>query len=413
MTTQRPFIEILDECIDRVLIGRESIDSCIADYPEHAVELRQELSAATAVQQPFAFQPDSSRKRDARLRFQEALDRRHARRSWWRLPMPRAVAVAGPRFVAIAVVAGLALLGSGTGTVLASQGSLPGDLLYPVKTTSESVRLAFAVTASREARLHAEFLDRRVDELEQVTIKGRERFVPRLVRQIERHGAKVHELTVEPVKDVLDELPAAVFEPDASADGRTTVTAAPPEVEGRTVSVRRALALSEQLKRVQSRIAELESKAAADAAKDAERQNLKRLAEFVDRTNQELEALLEKADAIHRPKPEVEAREQRERDRVARERDRGEGGDASVRPILREIEAEVLDVSVHNLGDSARVDVRVRVADGSERVVHITRGGTKLLKAGHQGKLQDLKLHSIVVLVVQRSTGEVVALHVT
>ena len=146
-----------------------------------------------------------------------------------------------------------------------------------------------------------------------------------------------------------------------------------------------------------------------------QREALVRLGQFLDRTKRELEELLEQADAIHRPGPEVEAREQRDRDRAAQEHEqeqREADSDAAPESRFREIEAVLLDVSVHNINGSARVDLRVRVSDGSERVVHMTRGGVKLITGGRQGRLQDLREDQVVVLVVQRATGEVVEVHV-
>ena len=40
MTTRRSFAEILDDCVDRVVVRGKSIDACVRDFPEHARELR-------------------------------------------------------------------------------------------------------------------------------------------------------------------------------------------------------------------------------------------------------------------------------------------------------------------------------------------------------------------------------------
>ena len=87
MTERRSFAEILDECIDRVLVSGETIEACVRDFPEHADELRVALTAGVAAGQAFAFLPDADRKRAARLRLHEAIDRQRSRRTWWRLPL--------------------------------------------------------------------------------------------------------------------------------------------------------------------------------------------------------------------------------------------------------------------------------------------------------------------------------------
>ena len=62
----------------------------------------------------------------------------------------------------------------GGGTTFAAEGSLPGDLLYPVKVGfNESVRAALAVSADSEAKLQADLLEERVHEAEELKAEGR------------------------------------------------------------------------------------------------------------------------------------------------------------------------------------------------------------------------------------------------
>jgi len=53
--------------------------------------------------------------------------------------------------------------------VNASKGSLPGDLLYSVKRTSEKMQIGLTVSKEKEAALHMQFAEERVSEIEQVT----------------------------------------------------------------------------------------------------------------------------------------------------------------------------------------------------------------------------------------------------
>jgi hypothetical protein len=83
MEGHRTFADILDECLDRVLMG-ESVEACIAEYPEHADELRESLMTAGALHRTaFAIRPDLDKKRASRQRFLEALDKRRNARPWW------------------------------------------------------------------------------------------------------------------------------------------------------------------------------------------------------------------------------------------------------------------------------------------------------------------------------------------
>ncbi|MBI9047630.1 MAG: hypothetical protein JEZ06_24305 [Anaerolineaceae bacterium] len=65
---------------------------------------------------------------------------------------------------AISIVSFL-LGGTGVGTVYASQSSLPGETLYPVKTWSEDLRLNLNTDIPKELDLNLDFAERRVDEI--------------------------------------------------------------------------------------------------------------------------------------------------------------------------------------------------------------------------------------------------------
>ena len=63
------------------------------------------------------------------------------------------------------VVVLVLLFGGAVGTVFASQNSLPGDALYPVKKSIKQTRLSFANDAQIRAQLHVAFAERRMQEV--------------------------------------------------------------------------------------------------------------------------------------------------------------------------------------------------------------------------------------------------------
>lgn len=63
------------------------------------------------------------------------------------------------------IIALIAALVGGGGVTMASQNSLPGDVLFPVKVLTEEARAAFAFDAKSEANLQMKFAARRVGEL--------------------------------------------------------------------------------------------------------------------------------------------------------------------------------------------------------------------------------------------------------
>lgn len=74
-------------------------------------------------------------------------------------------------FIPLSLV--LVVLVGGTGTAAAAHGSLPGDLLYPVKLSiNEGVELALATTPVAKAEVSAKLAERRVEEAETLASRG-------------------------------------------------------------------------------------------------------------------------------------------------------------------------------------------------------------------------------------------------
>lgn len=69
--------------------------------------------------------------------------------------------------MALALVLAL-VMGSTGATVFAAQGSLPNELLYPVKTLSEDARLVLTVSSTEQLELMLDYSNRRLDEIAQL-----------------------------------------------------------------------------------------------------------------------------------------------------------------------------------------------------------------------------------------------------
>ena len=74
----------------------------------------------------------------------------------------------------------VSLLGGGAGATYASQSSLPGEVLYPVKLVTERAQVALTVDDAREAALHLKFSSKRLEEVEELAHEGKKD--PRLVK---------------------------------------------------------------------------------------------------------------------------------------------------------------------------------------------------------------------------------------
>lgn len=152
---------ILDTCLERVRLRGESIEQCLDSYPEHASELEPLLRAALRVMDVSSIRPRDEFGRVVRSRLLSAVSLENAKGKERRFPMmgwQRGWAVALAVILAIAVVGG--------GTVTASSGSLPGDVLYPVKTTAEKVQAFFTFGDEANARFHMKVAERRLREME-------------------------------------------------------------------------------------------------------------------------------------------------------------------------------------------------------------------------------------------------------
>jgi hypothetical protein len=73
------FDKILDECIDRIN-GGDDLEGCLADYPEHADELKLFLNTMIQTKGAYLFTPSNSIKAEARQRFNAVRSERQQRR---------------------------------------------------------------------------------------------------------------------------------------------------------------------------------------------------------------------------------------------------------------------------------------------------------------------------------------------
>jgi hypothetical protein len=170
--------EILLECIETIKAGQSDIDGCLRRYPSLREELEPLLNIAISLHEP----PDICPSREFKIRARVSLmDHMYASGRATKLSHPGTVARAkGMAYsirlkamtVALAVVA--CLFGLGGGLAYASQDSLPGDNLYPVKLATEQIRRVITVNDSNEVRLELELANTRLGEMAAVAYRGYE-----------------------------------------------------------------------------------------------------------------------------------------------------------------------------------------------------------------------------------------------
>jgi hypothetical protein len=176
---KKEFDNIFNECLERLLVKGESLEQCLARYPEQAAELKPLLETALAAREASNIQPRPDFRARASYQFRSALKETAAgksRTSWgW-----------FPRWATVVAIV-LVLVLAGGGTVVAADSSMPDSPLYSVKLATEQVRLTLTPSQLGKARLYAQLADRRVTEIAYMAGKGDTGRVELITRRLDRH----------------------------------------------------------------------------------------------------------------------------------------------------------------------------------------------------------------------------------
>ena len=164
MKADKEFDNILDECLERLLVEGETIEHCLQRYPEQAQELEPLLQTALEAREASTIQPRAEFKAKARYQFGSALQGEASRESrpffgWL------------PRWATVVTIV-LVVLVAGGGTVAVASNSMPDSPLYSLKLATEEARLMLTPSELGKARLCAELVDRRVEEIIYMAGKG-------------------------------------------------------------------------------------------------------------------------------------------------------------------------------------------------------------------------------------------------
>ncbi len=244
MKNSKEFANIFDECLERILTGGETVEQCLASYPEYAAELEPLLQTALSAREALDIAPRPEFKERARHQIltelrdmKERKQRRFSLFGWQ------------PQW-ATAAIAVLVLLVASGGTVAAAGNSMPDQSLYPVKLAAERVRLALTPSELGKAEYYAELVDRRVNEIVGMADKGKleqvEKTTERLNNQLMAMAVLVSTeegapgvLTVPPAvpeavpapAEAVREAPAVLVAPEETEVPQPEVTLAPPPPE--------------------------------------------------------------------------------------------------------------------------------------------------------------------------------------
>ncbi len=160
--------EILDSCLEEVKRGK-SIEDCLKPYPQHANKLESLLRMAVMVEEMPKAEPSKEAVDVMLLRMGEALAEESGRKrvfgGVFRQPFfSRPVLVKALATVLVTVIAVWSM-------GMVSSRSIPGELLYPIKTSSEKLKFVLTRSAEGKVGLRLEFADRRLEEVIKVIDK--------------------------------------------------------------------------------------------------------------------------------------------------------------------------------------------------------------------------------------------------
>ncbi len=159
---------ILTNCIREIKSGKTTLAECLDRYHSRRRELEPLLKMALNIQEPPALKLDSSYKQAAKvqlLRQIQAIKQKKSRSfaDILSFGLPPYFVWARVAVSVLVVVILMSMLAGGT--AYAAQGSLPGDVLYPVKIGTEDARLLIANDSSAKAELNLEFAQKRLVEM--------------------------------------------------------------------------------------------------------------------------------------------------------------------------------------------------------------------------------------------------------
>ncbi|MFC1932985.1 DUF5667 domain-containing protein [Chloroflexota bacterium] len=227
MRKSREFDNVLDECLERLLVKGETLEQCLQSFPEHADELEPLLETALATKEASAIQPRPEFRDRARYQFYSALKGIEPKKSRlifdWQL-----------RWATVVAIVLALLLAGGGGTVAAAAGSMPDEPLYPVKLATEQAQLLFTPSTLGKAELYATLADKRVLEIVRMADESKPEQIELTAQRLDAYLTKIIDLaSTQGIKERGGEITAPVVE-EAPVAEEALVTEAALEIEEAT-----------------------------------------------------------------------------------------------------------------------------------------------------------------------------------
>ncbi|MGH2598305.1 MAG: DUF5667 domain-containing protein [Dehalococcoidia bacterium] len=176
--------DLLDQCLARIERGEATLESCLAEHPEQAAELRPLLLTALATRSVATQGPTGAAYARMRARVLAAAAPRPMPVK--RRPMWQPVATAG---LALAFLAALAVPLS----ALQTSDAVPGDWDYGLKRAGERVRLAVTVNDADRREVHLALAEQREREIQALLEENRTEYIQDAVLALAREHASLQD----------------------------------------------------------------------------------------------------------------------------------------------------------------------------------------------------------------------------
>lgn len=172
------------------------LEECLAQHPEYAEELMPLLQAAIIPSRDDASSPSSRVPSAVRTRLRQRVlehwDRTHTLKGQYPRAAP-AFSLPWAAVMILAVLASIVLVG-GASTVLASEDSVPGTSLYPVKEFREEVRLWLTLSPEEKVAVYTQFIEERTQEIRRLARVEESGPAAVSVARLEQHFSAVDQL---------------------------------------------------------------------------------------------------------------------------------------------------------------------------------------------------------------------------
>ncbi|MFC1987337.1 DUF5667 domain-containing protein [Chloroflexota bacterium] len=224
MRKSREFDNVLDECLEQILVRGKTVEQCLQDFPQYVDELKPLLETALATKEASAIQPRPEFRDRARYQFYSVL----------RVTKPeKSYSIFGWQLRWVTVVATiLTLLLAGSGTVAAASTSMPDELLYPVKLATEQVQLALTPSTMGKMKLYTKLADKRVLEIVRMADENKPEQIELTAQRLDTYLSRVTDLASTQVVMAADTMTAPAVKEAPIVEEEPTLKKAAPALKG-------------------------------------------------------------------------------------------------------------------------------------------------------------------------------------